>query len=586
MKLPHHRQDPPPQAPLSPAATLASPICATRQRCHRGTIKSSSTAALTQTSAAFTSGNTCISNLRYQTTLSQGHHQIILHRRLDSDKCRFHQRQHLHLQFALSPTLLPNLNSHRQTGPPHIRQSIPSLGTPWSSITLDRSFRQRQTHDRPFHSVTDSRVFWGKKGSDPFSASSATPAPSTRRSVLPPRHPTQFLFPKLQTSNDLRPFPGRPPRTCRTPRSSILVDKTFLIAIRPFPVRPPRTSRTPLSVLHPQIFQHADARFHQRSVIRPNECWVVDGPRCSATSTQSFGHPSTIKNEPRSKAVHLGFRALGLTVVRPMPSGYPRQQVFSRSAICTSHGPAFVLVVVRPKAFGISLTVDVRSLPLDHTSTQALQHSAVLLFGLLTFGTSASLTFGILASTVRPIASLMFGNFRRKRSVFDLWFQPLDNPCQRAFKHRSTIHVNERSNTARQSVSTSSIQTPLDNPCVRVFKHRSTIHVNERSDTARQSMSNERSNTARQSMSTSIQTPLDNSCQRAFKHCSTIHVNERSNTARQSMSTSVQPLGHTYPHVRPHSFHLFAIRLRFFLGPSNLTARSSLVSNVQSTHKQ
>ncbi|KOM35601.1 hypothetical protein LR48_Vigan02g175100 [Vigna angularis] len=163
--------------------------------------------------------------------------EIILHRRLDSDKRRLHQRRHLHLPFALSPTLLQP-NTHRQTWLPQICQSIPSLGTPRSSITSDRDFHRRQPHDRTrsFRSAIDSSVFWGKKGfdrkrrgedgchpetnpfgasksaalSDPSSASSATLTASTRRSVQPPRHPTQFLFPKRHPPafgpTDVRPF--------------------------------------------------------------------------------------------------------------------------------------------------------------------------------------------------------------------------------------------------------------------------------------------------------------------------------------------------------------------------------------------
>ncbi|KOM38151.1 hypothetical protein LR48_Vigan03g153300 [Vigna angularis] len=72
--------------------------------------------------------------------------------------------------------------------------------------------------------------------------------------------------------------PGRPSRpTDKTERVSRPIDKTFLIvvqqfqvdhllAVRPFPGRHSRTSRTPLSVLHPEILQHADTRLHQRPI--------------------------------------------------------------------------------------------------------------------------------------------------------------------------------------------------------------------------------------------------------------------------------------------------------------------------------
>ncbi|KOM38698.1 hypothetical protein LR48_Vigan03g208000 [Vigna angularis] len=111
-------------------------------------------------------------------------------------------------------------------------------------------------------------------------------------------------------------------------------------------------------------------------------------------------------------------------------------------------------------------------------------------------------------------------------------------------------NVNKRPNFAGHSMF-SSVQEALTNACQRAFKHRSQIHINKRS------------RSAGQCMSTSVQISLD------------IHCNERSNTARQSTSTSarqsmfssLQEVGHspyrssiTFLHIARPSLPLSTVR--------------------------
>ncbi|KOM50490.1 hypothetical protein LR48_Vigan08g131700 [Vigna angularis] len=224
-------------------------------------------------------------------------------------------------------------------------------------------------------------------------------------------------------------------------------------------------------------------------------------PRCSPTrSPATFVH-SVLNDQPSGVSSSSKRHTHNLANVRPRLScSNARQSVCTsvqtakvrprrsesnaRQSVCTS----VKTISVRP--FGIpSLSTahpHVRSLPLIHSSRGALPHSA-------------SLAFGILAATVRPITSLAFAYFRgsiRSLHLFDARPQAssrqlqkvLANSVQRAFKHRSQIHIDKRSRSAGQCMSTS-VQISLD------------IHCNERSNTARQSTST----STRQSMFSSLQ---------------------------------------------------------------------------------
>ncbi|BAT82278.1 hypothetical protein VIGAN_03226200 [Vigna angularis var. angularis] len=104
-----------------------------------------------------------------------------------------------------------------------------------------------------------------------------------------------------------------------------------------------------------------------------------------------------------------------------------------------------------------------------------------------------------------------------------------------------TFHFNERSKSARQSMSTS-VHSALDDSFQRAFKNRSSIH--------------ERPNIARQFISTSIQ-------KRAFRHRSAIDVYERSRSWPFGLQF-VQPFGfkHSTTHVYKRSKQS-AVRLPF-----------------------
>ncbi|KOM57395.1 hypothetical protein LR48_Vigan11g042800 [Vigna angularis] len=184
-------------------------------------------------------------------------------------------------------------------------------------------------------------------------------------------------------------------------------------------------------------------------------------------------------------------------------------------------------------------------------------------------------------STARQSMSPSVQTFDRSASKASLWFQPLDNPCVRAFKqsavrppfgfNRSTIPVYERSSSR-----------PFGLKGVRpLVSNRSTIHVYERSSSRPFSLKSVRPlvSTGRQSICTSVQAvgrsalkvfdlwfqPLVNPCVRAFKHTavrpqryshfdlnrSTIHSHERSNIRPFDLKGSC-PLGFNRSSIHGH----------------------------------
>ncbi|KOM56686.1 hypothetical protein LR48_Vigan10g257800 [Vigna angularis] len=227
-----------------------------------------------------------------------------------------------------------------------------------------------------------------------------------------------------------------------------------------------------------------------------------------------------------------------------------------------TNGPPLGLTLVRPP--------DVRHLGFNRSANRFIN---VRQFTQEAFGHSDSLAFG-------QSISLTYGPKRPAFSLMDVRPPALLDPVD--VRPRTPSLIARPSMTMNVHTVSRSALT-LNHQCQRASTHRSTIHFNERYKTARQFMS------------TSVKPPLVNSHQRAFE-------NERSDTARQSMFSSVQevarsasnlfdllvsttqphmplgaiPLGHTYPHVRPHSLQLFCRSFSPLFGPSNSTTRSSL----------
>ncbi|KOM54448.1 hypothetical protein LR48_Vigan10g034000 [Vigna angularis] len=626
---------------------------------------------------------------------------------------------------------LPHKRSPRRPVPPprhpqrhepglglRFRQSIPSLGTPWFSITLDRGFRRRQPQDRPFRSVADSRVFWGRKGfyreagrrrlsprvnpfgvlSDSFSTSSATLAQSTRRSVLPPRHPTQILFPK--TSNSERPstiscsttknephsipsglpgnplfdlpgdqpfgaLQGRPPWS--TARPSVDRDRSTKLSSSPFDSI--QIDHQERAALHGRPSRSTDKdecmsrpfRGHERTTTRPAGLTFCRFFILKYSSMRTLGLIS-VRSFNQNDA-----RLVSIRGVRPLGPQRSATRGLNHSATRLNNGPPASITFVRS--------------PSNRSVIHGLEHSSIRVQH------SASLTFDNSASTARP----SIDTTAPPCDPIDVRPPTLDNPCPRAFygihslwplfaqeqprtsgytpsgrcspknnpEHRDTLPLTvvrprtPRTSTARQSLYTS-VQAvdrsasfwfqPLDNPCVRAFKqsavrpqrcstfafNRSTISMYERSSSRPFGLKDVRPllSTARQSLCTSVQAvdrsaskmfdlcfqpldnlctsvqavdrsasfwfqPLDNPCARAFKQSavrpqrcstfafnrSTISVYERSSSrpfglkdVRSLLSTARQSL---YERSSSRPFGLLLVS----------TARQSLCTSVQAVDR-
>ncbi|KOM55582.1 hypothetical protein LR48_Vigan10g147400 [Vigna angularis] len=191
-----------------------------------------------------------------------------------------------------------------------------------------------------------------------------------------------------------------------------------------------------------------------------------------------------------------------------------------------------------------------------HSDPQAFAHSTKLM--LVHW---SSMTFGVLVSTVRPIALLTFGNFSMKRfSIRSHGRGHQRFVHAEALKTGKTLLdlVDVRPRTPKSIEKRDTLpllfaqehpeHQPLDNPCPRAFKQsavrpqrnspfdfkRSTIHVHERSNIRSFGLKGIRPliSSARQSTTTSVQTvgrsaskvfalwfqPLDHQWSRAFKH--------------------------------------------------------------------
>ncbi|KOM26409.1 hypothetical protein LR48_Vigan270s000600 [Vigna angularis] len=155
--------------------------------------------------------------------------------------------------------------------------------------------------------------------------------------------------------------------------------------------------------------------------------------------------------------------ALTLTDVRPF--------VLYRSAIWVSNVPAFVLAAVRPKAFGTSLIIDVRSLALGHTWSHVFKHSTFRPFGLMCSNIQPrtlidSRSFGLYRSTIHLHEHASIGPFdpTDDQPVGLNNVRPLASVVQ-LVQHSASLTFGNSASTARPSIDTTA--PPFDPTDVR-----------------------------------------------------------------------------------------------------------------------
>ncbi|KOM50238.1 hypothetical protein LR48_Vigan08g106500 [Vigna angularis] len=291
-----------------------------------------------------------------------------------------------------------------------------------------------------------------------------------------------------------------------------------------------------------------------------------------------FNRRSAIKSHGRSVTCPHPF-CLNCSAFRGLkrPPFGPTHEAFGHSNSLTfSHSipltfglkrPVFGLTDVRPPGLQLDLTSAVRP---QRCSPFGFNHSTIHVYE-----RSSSQPFGLpLISSARQCTTTSDQAVGRSASkVFALWFQPLDHPCVRAFKHSavrlqryshidlnpSTIHSHERSNIR-----------PFDLKGSRPLGfNRSSIHGHEHSsirpfDAINVVHSAVMTFGLTRSIWPHMPLDLDRPWPQAFSFCD-LRLYSLYRSAIQVLTFG----------LTRSSF--FAVWLHIFFGPSNSTARSSLV---------
>ncbi|KOM51355.1 hypothetical protein LR48_Vigan09g001400 [Vigna angularis] len=448
----------------------------------------------------------------------------------------------------------------------------------------------------------------------------------------------------------------------RTPRSSILVDQQNRVCIVTDRQNLPHC-RTTISCSTTKNEPHSIHGLN-RSATRLNDVRTLGLNRSTIPliDVRQLGlDRSAFLIDVRSLALghawsqHSIVRPFGLTSVRQFSASSVQQSssiTFVRSPSNRSviHGlkyssirvSAFILTAVRPRAFGTSLIIYVRSLalgltchsaarqpvcrafkqssrsashvtrplPLDHTSTRALQHSAILMISSLTFGTLTLTVRHFTLTNVRQLGlkrpalsghqrfvhaeALKTGKTlldlvdvrpRTPRSIEKRDTLPLVvvyPRTPRSIEKRDTLPLvvvrprTPRTSTARQSMSTS----------VHFDFKRSTIHVHERSNSrpfGLKALDNPRSRAFKQSAVRPQKVfalwfqPLDHPWSRAFKH-SVVQPQRYSpfDLDRSTIAKSTKAVGRSTVLI----FGLSAFRPQRY-SPRTSTARQSLIHGLE-----